>query len=440
MTIGSMGGGGTRGGLNTPRGKIIAALDIGTNKICCLIAEAAKSRHAAAGMMPEPEIRVIGVGYHAAMGLRGGTIVDMRAAEYAIRAAVEAAESMAGVELQEVFVNVSGGNPSSERYSAEIEIAGDAVRPCDAEQVFHLARAKAGGGQKTVIHAVPVEYHLDGQRGIGDPCDMFGASLGGTVNVVSVAPGPMRNLALCVERCHLDIAGLVISPYASGLAVLVNDEREIGVTCVDIGAGTTSVAVFSEGKLIFAEVVPVGGNHITSDIARGLSTPLAHAERMKTLFGSAIPAIADERELMSVPLVGEHGTDTINKIPKSILTGIIQPRLEEIFEIVRDRLLANGLGATVGRRIVLTGGSSQMTGARELAGALFDRQVRVGAPTGVRGLSEDLDRGAMATAVGLLKYGASPEAGAALKPGPRAVSPVDSNYLVRVGNWLRESF
>lgn len=421
------------------RRSVVAALDVGTSKICCLIAEVMPQR-GPDGMGEPAKLHVIGAGYHAARGIRAGAVVDMQQAELAIRAAVDEAERMARVTLERVFVNVSGGSPRNERHQAAIDIGGRPVEPRDADQVFHLARARAASGNRTVVHAAPVEYQLDGHRGIGDPAGMFGAQFATTVNVVSVEPGPMRNLAVCVERCHLEVSGLVMSPFASGIAALVDDERELGVTCIDMGAGTTSVAMFHENRLLHAEVIPMGGQHITNDIARGLTTYIAHAERMKTLFGSALASISDDRDLISVPLVGEGGADKINKIPKSMLTGIIQPRLEEILEAVRDCINRSGLGQIAGRRLVLTGGASQLTGARELAVRLLDRQIRAGRPLGVDALPDICQPPGLATAAGLLKYSLLPEARAVFRPGPIAVQLSDSGYFSRVGNWIRQSF
>jgi len=436
-SINSRSGGGT--GAAALRRSVVAALDVGTSKICCLIAEVLPQR-GADGTGEPSKLHVIGAGHHAARGLRAGAVTDMREAELTIRAAVDQAERMAGVTLERVFVNVSGGSPRNQRHNAVIDIGGRPIEPRDADQVFHLARARAASGDRTVVHAAPVEYEIDGHRGIANPNGMFGNRFAAAVNVVSVAPGPMRNLALCVERCHLEISGLVMSPFASGVAALVDDERELGATCIDMGAGTTSLAMFHEGRLLHGEVIPLGGQHITNDIARGLSTYIAHAERMKTLFGGALACISDDRELVSVPLIGEKGSDKINRIPKSMLIGIIQPRLEEILEIVRDRIERSGLGAVAGRRLVLTGGASQLTGTRELAVRLLDRQVRIGTPLGVEALPDSCQPPGLATAAGLLKYALLPEASAVFRPGPMQVHHGDAGYLSRVGNWIRQSF
>ena len=220
----------------------------------------------------------------------------------------------------------------------------------------------------------------------------------------------MRNHTAAIGRAHLEAEALVVSPYAAGLACLVEDERDLGVTVVDMGGGTTTIGVFFGGNLIFADAVPVGGMHVTHDIARGLSTPLAHAERMKALFGSAVSSTLDEREMIAVPQIGEEENSQVSHVPKSLLVSIIAPRLEETFELVRNRLDASGSDQVAGRRVVLTGGACQMHGARELAGLILDKQVRIGRPMRVKGLAEATQGPAFSTAAGLLHFALSERA------------------------------
>lgn len=421
------------------RPSIIAALDVGSTKVCCLIAKVASVRRPNSAGRSQ-ELQVIGMGHQLARGIKNGAVVDMDAAERAIRAAVDAAERMADVTVESVFVNVSGGRPSCRGFAAELSIDGRAVTASDMAQVLRLATSRVDAAGRAVIHTTPIGYSLDGNTGIRDPEGMFGETLGATVNVVAVDPGPMRNLAICIERCHLSVDGFVIAPFSSGLSSLVADEKELGVTCLDMGGGTTGVSVFLDGNMVFSDVIPVGGMHVTTDIARGLSTPIAHAERIKALYGSALPSVADDRELIAVPLVGERGTDTVNKIPKSMLTGIIQPRIEETLELVRDRIRASGYEHVAGRRLVLTGGASQMTGVRAIASSILDKQVRMGAPAPITGLPEAAKGPAFAVATGLLHYAMNPDVVAAYAPDAAATGHQGSGYFTRVGRWIRESF
>lgn len=418
----------------------IAVLDVGSHKICCLIARVRPARALGFGGAQDPELEIIGAGQRASSGIRNGAVVDMGQAESAIRGAVDDAERQANLTIDKVIVNVSGGTPKSRRYKAVQGLGGRDVTARDMHRVLVAARRQVDTGRQVVVHAAPLGYSLDGAAGMRDPQGMFGEKLGAELAVVSVFPGPMRNLAQCINRCHLKVEGLVLAPFASGLAALAEDEMELGTTLIDMGAGTTSVAVFYESHLIYADVIAVGGAAVTNDIARGLSTPIAHAERIKTLYGSALASVSDDRELISVPLVGETGRDTVNKIPRSMLTGIIQPRLEETFELVRDRLDRSGYGPLAGKRVVLTGGASQMVGVRELAGAILERKVRLAEAAPHRGLPDFAKTGGFATATGLLTYGRNPDGFSAVKPKLDDLPVEDANYLTRVGKWLKQGF
>ncbi len=413
--------------LNTRNG-LIAALDIGSSKICCLIAKVDD--------LGRPS--VVGIGHQLSRGVKSGTIVDMDDAELAVLTAVHAAEKMSAETIDEVVVNLSGGYPVSQTIGVEVAIAGHEVGDGDLRRVLEHGRAIEVGSDRQVVHSIPVGYSIDGNRGIRDPRGMYGDRLGVTMHIVTAAAGAARNIATCVNRCHLEVSALVVSPYASGLATLVEDEKELGVTVIDMGGGTTSIAVFFDGQVVFTDSVAIGGNYVTSDIARGLSTPLAHAERMKTLYGSALSSPSDERELINVPQIGEDGSGHSNQVAKSILVGIIQPRLEETFELVRARLEASGFDKLAGRRVVLTGGAAQLTGARELAQLVLDKQVRMGRPIRIAGLAESTAGPAFSTAAGLIAYAIRREA--ELRPllRPERVHP--HRLLDRVGGWLRENF
>lgn len=412
-----------------PRHGLIAGLDVGSSKICCFIALAGE----------DGRPRIGGIGHQLARGVRGGTIVDMEAAETAILTAVHDAEQMAGETIRDVVVNLSGGYPASQTVGVEVSIAGHEIGENDLRRVLDAGQWQNGhgaGGERQLIHSIPVGYTIDGSRGIRDPRGMYGERLGVDIHLVTAAAGPVRNLMTCVARCHLDVRALVVSPYAAGLATLVEDEMDLGVTVIDMGAGTTSIAVFFDGNVVFTDGVPIGGGHVTNDIARGLSTPLSHAERMKTLYGSCIASPNDERDVIDVPQVGEEDATQPNPIPRSILVRIIQPRVEETFELVRSRLEASGFDKIAGRRVVLTGGASQLSGLRDLAQLILDKQVRMGRPIRVGGLAEATGGPAFATAAGLLTY--------ALQADERPPAPADkgepTGLIGRIGHWFRENF
>ncbi len=406
-----------------PRGSLIAGVDIGTSKICCFIARVGAE---------EPEI--LGIGHQVSRGVRGGAIVNLEAAGDSIRNAVHAAEQMAGESITRVVINLSGGFTASRIVKAEIDIGGREISDADMRGVLERGYQMREVDDRQVIHSIPVGFSVDDSRGIRDPRGMIGERLGVNMHLVAAATASVRNHSAVIGRSHLEVDALVVSPYASGLACLVEDEMDLGVTVIDMGGGTTTIGVFFDGNMIFADTVPVGGAHVTNDIARGLSTPLAHAERMKALFGSAITASLDERETIAVPQIGEEEDGHVNHVPKSLLVSIIAPRIEETFELVRNRLEAGGFDKVAGRRVVLTGGACQLHGVRELAALILDKQVRIGRPQRIAGLAESTHGPAFSTTAGLLHFALSERAET---PRPRRAAA--TGMLSRVGHWLREN-
>jgi cell division protein FtsA len=406
-----------------PRGSLVAAVDIGTSKICCFIA-----RVEAEGP------RIIGIGHQVARGVRGGLVVNLEAAGDSIGNAVHAAEQMAGERIERVVVNQSGGFSASRIVQAEIGIAGHEIGEADRREVLERGYQMRGSDDSQVIHSIPIAFSIDGSRGIRDPRGMVGERLGVNMHLVTASAASVRNHSAAIGRAHLSVDALVVSPYAAGLACLVEDEMDLGVTVIDMGGGTTTIGVFHDGNMVFADTVPVGGGHVTSDIARGLSTPLAHAERLKALFGSAIAATRDERETIAVPQIGEEEDGHVNHVPKSLLVSIVAPRIEETFELVRDRLEVSGFDKLAGRRAVLTGGACQLHGVRELAALILDKQVRIGRPLHIGGLAESTHGPAFSTTAGLLHFAVSEKAET---PRPRRAAA--GGVLGWVGTWLREN-
>ena len=423
-----------------PPGKsaILSVLDIGTSKVACLIARltpdtggAGRHSHTAT---------VLGIGHQRSRGIKGGAVVDMQEANSAIRMAVDAAERMAGVQVESVIVNVTGGRLASQLYSAKVSVGGRAVAGPDIQRVLEAAAAASLRQGRAVLHALPNGFSLDNATGIQDPKGMIGDELAAQMHVISSDGAAVRNLMLAIEQAHLVIDAVVATPYAAGLAILVDDEADLGAAVVDMGGGTTSVGVFSGGNLVHSDAFAVGGNHVTLDLARGLSARLSDAERLKTMHGSCLSATSDERETVTVPVVGEEGEHP-NYVPKNQLNKIIRPRVEEILELVRDRLKAAGFASHAGRRLVLTGGASQLTGLPELARTMISNHVRIGRPMDVQGLPESAKSPAFAAAAGLLIY---PQVAGIEHFEPRRHSAAQATgtdgYIARVGRWLKESF
>jgi len=370
-------------------------LDIGSTKVICLIGRTEG----------DGSLRVLGMGWQRGRGVRGGSITDLDEAERAIRAAVAQAEEMSDYRLRSVTVNLTCGQPESRLFNVQWPVGGRAVTEADVRRVVQEGRTRAMTEGRETIHALPLGFSVDETAGVADPRGHHCERLTARLHVVDAAIMALRNLSTTLHRAELDIAELVSAPLAAGMSTLVADERDLGATVIDMGGGTTGMAVFAEGQLLHTAQLPVGGVHVTNDIARLLSTTVVHAERIKTLNGSCQFSPDDERELLPVPLVGEE-EHQFAKIPRSMVVSIIKPRLEETFELVRDRLESAGLGRVAGTRVVLTGGASQLVGAREMAGRILNRQVRHGRPAHLRGLPDSAAVPGSAVAAGLLLWAA----------------------------------
>ena len=389
------------------REQIIAALDIGTSKICCFIASVGER---------ESRPRVIGIGHQISNGLKAGTVVDMEETETSIRAAVDAAERMAGGSpIHDVYVNISAGHPKSRIFSVEVDVAGHEISQRDIDHVLAAGKKNLQDEDRFIIHSRPIGFSIDGVAGAKKPLGMFGEKLGVEIHTSSVAISPLKNIQTCLNRCHLNLKGVVLTPYASALAALVPDERELGSICVDMGGGLTSISAFRENELVFGDIIQVGGNHVTRDIAQGLSVPEAKAERLKILYGNCLSDSVPVRDQIDIVQIGEDGQEHAMTIPRSMLTSIVSPRVEETLELVRDRIIETGLADFVGRRIVFTGGASQIAGLEELAKEIFsaktspelrgDFYVRVGRPISVDGLADATAGPVFSSCAGLLNYG-----------------------------------
>ncbi|HEY8578373.1 MAG TPA: cell division protein FtsA [Beijerinckiaceae bacterium] len=426
--------------LSARKSAILCALDIGTSKVACLIARLAPADASEMLRGRTHHCRVLGIGHQRSRGLKAGAVIDMVEAEKAIRLAVDAAERMAGVQVESVIVNITGGRLGSSLYGAKVRVGGDSVGEGDIHRVLEAAASRTAQQGRAALHSLPTSFTLDGASGIREPKGMMGAELGAQMHVVSSDAAAVRNLMLAVERCHLDIEAVVATPYASGLAALVDDEAEMGTAVIDFGGGTTSIAVFAESRLAHVDAIAVGGQHVTMDIARGMTLRLADAERLKTYYGSCIPSPSDERETIAVTQVGDDG-DHVTHLPKSRLVRIIKPRVEEILELTRDRLAAAGYAPQAGQRLVLTGGASQLTGLAEAARRILSGQVRMGRPLGIHGLPESAKNPAFAAAVGLVVY---PQYAGIEHFEPRRLPMLQisggDGYVGNVVRWLKSNF
>lgn len=427
--------------LSSRKSATLSVLDIGTNKIVCLVAELLPVESLETLRGRTHLARIVGIGHQRSLGLKGGAVVDLEAAEGAIRQAIHAAERMAKVEIQSVIVNLTGGRLGSQHFEGGSAIRGGSVAPSDVQRVLAAASMHTLRPGRAVLHALPTGFSLDAQPNIVEPCGMIGERLGVDLHVVTAEAAAARNLMLAVERCHVGIEAVIATPYAAGLSALVDDEAEMGVVVVDMGGGTTSVGVFSGGHLVHVDGLAVGGHHVTMDIARGLTTRVSAAERLKTLYGSCLATSSDDRDMIAVHQVDEDERDIPHHLPKSQLVRIIRPRVEEILELVRERLKGAGFAAQAGRRVVLTGGASQLVGLPDVAKKILQGQIRIGRPLGIKGLPEAAKGPAFSAAVGMLVY---PQVAHAEHFEPRSsgffAGTGTDGYLSRVGRWIRDSF
>ncbi len=422
--------------LTAARQSVVATVDLGASKVGCFIMKAD-------GVSRDDRlIQVSGVAHVRSRGIRGGVIVNMEEAAEAVAQAVERAETMAGVSVSAITLTTAGGQLASHRVSSGVSLGAKPISDQDLSRALHMALAQARFPGRRPIHLLPIAWSVDGQRGVRDPRDMFGRQLGLELLVVTMAENAYATLGHCLELVHLKLEGVVAAPFASALAALEDDEMDLGCTCIDMGGGSTSTAVFAGGSLVHVDSLAVGGGHVTADVARGLSTTLAGAERIKTLHGSAIASANEDREMIEAPPRGDDPGAGPVIAPRSLLKGVIAPRVEETLELVRERLRASGAPIEAGSGIVLTGGASQLAGARELAVRVFDRPVRLGRPRRAPHLAEAASGPAFCAAAGVLHRSAfgPREAVQTRVVGDRSgAEATDGGMFSRAAGWLRDN-
>jgi cell division protein FtsA len=414
---------------------VVGVLDIGTHKTVCLIVAAPNSR--ANGLWRRESAGVLGFGLKRSRGLKAGVVIDLDGAEQALRAAVSQAEQAAGLTVEEVLVAVTGGGLKSLTFEAETSIAGSVVSEADTERLAVAGRDYAQRDGHTLLHLEQIVCRLDGAGGVANPGGMAGGLLATDFHAVTAEEAPLRNLLNVVERTFLTPFGVVPAPYASGLAVTTEEERRLGVTCIDLGAGSTTLAMFADGHLISVNTVAVGGDHVTFDIARTLSTPSAEAERIKTLHGSLDEGASDDEEMFSYAVSGADDAP-LHETTKADLNGIVATRVSDILTRTMERIEASGVAHLAAHRIVLTGGGSQLKGLAGFAEEMLGRPVRIGRPDPADGVPSAYCNPIFSTAMGLVPIALDP---AARQRTHRVRAEVAAGgYLKRVGQWLRDGF
>jgi cell division protein FtsA len=422
------------------RSAIVCALDIGTSKIVCVIAKLKPRPPQETLYRRSHAIEVLGIGHTQAHGMKSGTVTDIAAAEDGLRHAVDQAERMAGVQVSSVVLPITAGRTSSELFAATVHMQAATASDADIQRVLAAGSRHSVRQGRAVLHSLPIGYALDEARNIRDPRGMLGRRLGVDMHVATTEIAAARNLMLLVERCHIGVEAMVAAPYVAGLSVLAEDEADLGAAVVELGAGTTTVAVFAGGRFVHVDSFAVGGANVTMDIARGLTTTIADAERLKTLFGAALSGPSDDRDMVELTAIDAGPHDPPRMVPRAHLVHIIRPRVEEILEMVRDKLGQSPFAADPRGRVILTGGASQLTGLADLAAHILGRQLRVGRPLGIGALPEAAKGPAFAVAAGLLVY---PQFAYLEHCEPRKTRQLmtgTDGYFSRVGRWLRESF
>jgi cell division protein FtsA len=422
------------------RTALVASLDIGTSKIACMIARLKPCPPSDALRGRTHAVELIGYSQIQSRGVKAGAVVDLAECEQAVRQAVALAERMAKVRVESVLLSVSGGRLQGQLIEAAADIRGGAVTAADVTRVTSAGMRHATGEGRTVLHALPVSYALDGVKGIRDPRGMVARQFGVDMNVVTSDATVAKNLMLVVERCHLNVEAMTASPYVAGLSVLTDDEADLGAAVVEMGAGTTTIATYSGGRFVHASGFAVGGQHITMDLARGLSACIADAERIKTLYGTVLTGGSDTHELMSVPSTGDDELDVPQVVSRATIGNIVRHRAEEIFEMVRDRLADSPFAQEPKARVVLSGGASQLTGIPELATQILGRPVRIGRPLGFGRLPSEAKSASFAVPSGLLVYPQYAHLEHVEPRHTRLLRTGTDGYFGKVGRWLREGF
>lgn len=381
----------------------VVGLDFGTTKICVVVGQLVQTPNQNAVNSPsKPILQIMGVGRAPSVGIKKGVVVNIESTVNSIRTAVEEAERMAGVDIHKVVVGIAGPHIRALNSSGVVGIKGKEIERSDIERVIDAARAVAIPTDRMAIHVLPQEFKLDDQDGIRDPMGMMGTRLEVKVHIVTAAQSAIQNIIRCCQKTGLQVAGLVLQPLASAKAVLAQDERELGVALVDIGGGTTDIAIFHGGSIVHTAILPLGGVHITQDLAIGLRTPQTDADRLKIENGFALRALSGTNETIEVPSVGGRPPRIVDR---KLLGEIIEPRLEEIFQMVNREILASGCADILGGGVVLTGGTTMMPGIVELAEFIFDLPVKTAQPQGLAGFSDIVSSPSFSTGVGLVQWG-----------------------------------
>lgn len=400
---------------------MIVGLDIGTSKVVAIV-----------GLIgPTGDLEIVGTGMHPSSGLKKGVVVNIEATVTSIQRAVEEAELMAGCSIHSVYAGIAGSHIRSLNSHGIVAIRDREVQYLDIDRVIDAARAVAIPADQEILHVLPQEYIIDNQEGVREPTGMSGVRLEAKVHLVTCAANAAQNIKKCIRRCGLEVEDIILEQLASSYAVLTEDEKQLGVALVDIGGGTTDIAIFTDGAIRHTGVIPIAGDQVTNDIAMALRTPTPHAEELKIKYACALAKLARPEETIKVPSVGDREARDLSR---QALAEVVEPRYDELFTLVQAELRRSGFEELIAAGVVLTGGTSKMEGVVELAEEIFHMPVRIGTPQSVKGLSDIVNNPIYSTGVGLLHYGVQQQRaeGAA---EPRKVQK--ENVLGRLKSWFQ---
>jgi cell division protein FtsA len=406
-----------------PEKNLIVGLDIGTSKVVAIVGE----------ITDENEIEIIGIGSHPSRGLKKGVVVNIESTVQSIQRAVEEAELMAGCQINSVYAGIAGSHIRSLNSHGIVAIRDKEVSTSDVDRVIDAARAVAIPADQKILHVLPQEFIIDNQEGIKEPVGMAGVRLEAKVHLISGAVSAAQNIIKCVRRCGLDVDDIILEQLASSHSVLSEDEMELGVCLVDIGGGTTDIAVFTDGAIRHTAVIPIAGDQVTNDIAVALRTPTQNAEEIKIKYACALTQLAGAEETIEVPSVGERPP---RRLTRQTLAEVVEPRYEELIQLIQDELRRSGFEDLIAAGIVLTGGSSKMEGVVELAEEIFHMPVRLGIPQHVTGLTDVIRNPIHATGVGLLLFGHEQRKAGNVTVSGRGVK----GLLDRMKGWFQGNF
>ncbi len=398
--------------------EMLVGLDIGTSKVVAVVAEATQ----------EGDIEVVGLGSQPSRGLRNGVVVDIESTTQAIKKSIQEAESMAGCHISSCYVGISGSHIRGLNSEGVVPIRDGEVKYGDVDRVIETAQAMAIPADQKLLHVLPRDYIIDKQDGIKEPLGMAGARLEAKVHLVTCSENSSQNIHKCVSACGLDIEAFVLEPLASSYSVLTKDERELGVCLLDIGCGTTDIAVFTNGSISYTDIIPIAGDHVTHDIAEALRTPPTQAEDIKQRYGCAVSSLTQAAEMMMVPGMGGRPE---RELSRQSLADVLERRYVEIFSMAQQKLSLSGFESLIPAGVVLTGGASKVEGAIELAEEVFHAPVRLGSPNTIGGFTEVIHNPVYATSIGLLLYGHKQ-----MKEDHMNYIHRDKNILNRLTRWI----